>query len=267
MSVEAITWALAQQIKPSSMKFVLVALANCASSDSWKAYPSVQYLADATGQDRKTVLANISKLKDLGVLEDTGERKGGTNQVIVYRLNCTEIGTVKQSQKRNSTENGTVPFFRGKSTVFPYKQSQNSLETVPKTVHGTVINHQGTVIEPSNTRAKKKTVDVEIPEWLDKQLWQSWIDHRKKIRKPMTDNAMKLLIRDLAKFRDGGYPPQTVIEQSIKRGWTALFEPSDGSRQTKQTKPSAAATFKGKNYAGTAADQLPGFLRGLGNEQ
>lgn len=239
MSVEAITWALAQQIKPSSMKFVLVALANCASSDSWKAYPSVQYLADATGQDRKTVLANISKLKDLGVLEDTGERKGGTNQVIVYRLNCTEIGTVKQSQKRNSTENGTVPFFRGKSTVFPYKQSQNSLETVPKTVHGTVINHQGTVIEPSNRRAKKKTVDVEIPEWLDKQLWQSWIDHRKQMRKPMTEKAVEISVKRLNEFRARGHTPKQVIELAIERGWVGLFEPSEKFPRTPNGEPPA----------------------------
>lgn len=145
VSVEAITWALRQDIKPSSTKFVLVVLANCANGNEFLAWPSVAYLIDATSQDRKTVLANLSRLKDAGYIEDTGERRGLTKQVIVYRL---KDGSVSD----NSTENGTVqtvPNFPSNSTVFPTKQSQNSHETVPKTGHGTVRNHKGTNNPPT----------------------------------------------------------------------------------------------------------------------
>lgn len=138
MSVEHITWALRQPVKPSSTKFVLVVLANCASGDTGLAYPSTAYLADATGQDRKTVIANLNKLRDCGLIEDTGKRVGTTKQIPVYRLNSTPDLFAEESQKRNSSENGTVPKSPGNSTVFPHKQSQKR-DTEPS---GTVRNQR-----------------------------------------------------------------------------------------------------------------------------
>lgn len=138
MSVEAITWALKQDIKPSGTKFVLVAIANCADGKDGIAWPSVAYLAEATGQDRKTVMAGIARLMETGYIRDTGERRGLTKQVIVYQLPDFETFFPKQSQKRDSTENGTVPKFPSNSTGTPQKQYRNSAETVPKTGHGTV---------------------------------------------------------------------------------------------------------------------------------
>lgn len=86
MSVEAITWALRQPVKQSSTKFVLVVLANCASAANSLAYPSVAYLSEATGQNRKTIIVNLQRLQADGFIEDTGERRGTTRQVVVYRL-------------------------------------------------------------------------------------------------------------------------------------------------------------------------------------
>ncbi len=175
MSVEAITWALGLTVERSSAKFVLVVMANCANHDM-TCWPSVKYLSDATGQDRKTVLGNMARLLDEGYIVDTGARRGRTGQIPVYWLNVkqkipavnldnqtgedddyfaenapsksTKNGTVKQSQKRNSSENGTVPFFPSNSTVFPVKESRFSAQRVPKTGHGTVkepsLNRKGT---------------------------------------------------------------------------------------------------------------------------
>lgn len=143
MSVEAITWALKQPIASSSAKFVLVVLANCAAGDSMECHPSSAYIAEATGQDRKTVLANIAKLREWGLIEDTGRRVGMTAQVIVYRLRGDDlIATVPKTerfQKRNSPKNGTVPKTAGNSTVFPPKQSQKR-DTEPSEPSGTITN-------------------------------------------------------------------------------------------------------------------------------
>lgn len=133
MSIEAVTWALRQPIKQSSAKFVLVALANCASAESGIAFPSVAYLASATSQDRKTVLANLQRLVEWGQIEDTGKRTGATKQIVVYRVLCgadlfTEPAismSAERYQNRNSSENGTVPKTEGKSPVFPVKSPKN----------------------------------------------------------------------------------------------------------------------------------------------
>lgn len=126
MSHQAVTWALRQPVSHSPAKFVLAVLAHHVKADAsrpWRAFASVTLLVQQTGQDRKTVLANLKRLVDLGCLVDSGEREGGTGRVVVWHLrepaNSPETGTVKQSQKRdhsivpnsaplNSTETGTI---------------------------------------------------------------------------------------------------------------------------------------------------------------
>jgi hypothetical protein len=114
LSIDAISWAFKQEIKPSSLKFVLVALADNATADGM-AWPSIKALCEKTSQDRKTVIASLDKLEEMGIISDSGKRTGATGQVKVYRFNSTENGTVpKTEQYRISHE--TVPFFRGNST-------------------------------------------------------------------------------------------------------------------------------------------------------
>lgn len=132
MSVEAISWALKLPIEQSSTKFVLVILANCANGDGdWLAWPSAQYIVDATSQDLKTVKNNLARLRDLGYIEDSGERRGRTKQVVVYRIHRTPLVV---SPEPNKSENGSVT----NRPVFPAKGTRFSHETGPKTDHGTV---------------------------------------------------------------------------------------------------------------------------------
>lgn len=124
MSVEAITWALKQPVKQSTAKFVLVVLANCASADTFLAYPSVGYIVDATGQDRKTVIANLARLVDWGLIEDTGKRAGATRQIPVYRVKCGPDLFTEPSQKRKAPEKGIVPDSPAKAPVIPREGSR-----------------------------------------------------------------------------------------------------------------------------------------------
>ncbi len=124
MSVEAISWAFRQAVTSSSAKFVLVAMANLANNEM-ECYPSTVYLCNVTGQDRKTVLKNIGILRENGYIVDTGRRIGRTKQIVVWRFQeFLSQDKKKESQKRNSSKNGTVPFFQVKSPNFPYKESQ-----------------------------------------------------------------------------------------------------------------------------------------------
>lgn len=225
MSVEAISWALKQKIKPSATKFVLVAIANCADGKDAIAWPSIGYLVEATGQDRKTVMAAIAKLMQMGYLRDTGERRGQTKQVIVYQLTQpepTQDCSDKQSQKRNSTENGTVPDFPLNSTVFPDKQSHISPETVPKTVHGTVKNHHRTVKEPKEAPAARvPTLSVSdlVSHGVDEQVAAEFLAVRKSKRAPLTQIAFDGLVREAGKAK---LTLDAALRQCIERGWQSF---------------------------------------------
>lgn len=145
MSIEALNWALKQEIRPATKKFVLVVLANYASE--WgKSFPSTETLCNRTCLNRKTVINSLDALEKDGHITDTTQRVGSTKQIKVYLINSPEIGTLqsipktdskapengrKDSQKRDTEPKGTI---RGESKDSPEskKQSEEIYEVYPR---------------------------------------------------------------------------------------------------------------------------------------
>lgn len=87
---------------------------------------------------------------------------------------------------------------------------------------------------PTTTKTKAKTQaraarvpSGDLPEWLKPEDWQAYLDHRNKLRKPMTDEAQRRAIAELDKLRGHGNSAGAVIQQSLLRGWVGLFPVKD----------------------------------------
>ncbi|QQB37971.1 hypothetical protein I6I07_15920 [Achromobacter deleyi] len=260
MSHQAVEWALSQPISHAPAKQILTVMAHYAHKDQrpWTAYPSVTQLVRDTGQDRKTVLANLVRLVECGALRDTGERAGMTKSVTVYELSeptsDTKTGTASRAQSRpksgtssthqavpklellSGTETGTAldggssPNFSGSSTSFAGKQSQNPPEAVPVFPTEQVEQVLGTGKGTGNTAHARVTakrpnlIDFELPDWLPRDAWVDWVEHRIVVKAPMTERAATMAINHLAKLRAAGNDPVAVIEQSVRSGkWTDLY--------------------------------------------
>lgn len=206
LSFEAISWACRQRVGKSSVKFVLIALANHADAQGF-AWPSISHISETTEQDRKTVVAALATLRESGFLIDTGDKKGSTKQVTVYQLmvgndivNSAENGIVKDAQKRDSSESGTVPEKTVNSTVSPHKQSQKR-DT-----------------EPSRTNKEPKVIDIR-PDDVDQALWDEWKAHRKAKRSAVTVGVLKSLRAEAEKLN---WSLDQVLRKQIDRGWTGF---------------------------------------------
>ncbi|HEI9849556.1 TPA: helix-turn-helix domain-containing protein [Serratia marcescens] len=101
MSLDAMRWAKKVKTGKSSAKSVLTWLADMCGADHC-AFPSIPALAEATELDKKTVQSSLQHLVALGLIEDTGERRGRTRQIPVYRLVGVEesISDAEHTQKR-----------------------------------------------------------------------------------------------------------------------------------------------------------------------
>ena len=86
MSIDATRWAWTAPVNNSSQRLVLLSLADRAS-DEHTAWPSIERLAKDTVLDKKTVQKVILELINLGLIKDTGDRKGPTKRVRVLKLN------------------------------------------------------------------------------------------------------------------------------------------------------------------------------------
>jgi predicted DNA-binding transcriptional regulator len=52
--------------------------------------------------------------------------------------------------------------------------------------------------------------------------WSEWVDYRRELNKKMTPSTIKKQIKFLEKFTSN--QQQAIIDQSIEKGWTGLFE-------------------------------------------
>ena len=69
-------------------------------------YPSIERLVVDTSLNKKTVQAGLISLIALGLISDTGERKGATRRVRVFSLNIPKNGNVPE--KGNIPKNGKL---------------------------------------------------------------------------------------------------------------------------------------------------------------
>ena len=261
MSNEAINWAFEQPVSKSSAKFILVAMGNLAG-DGMTCWPSIKHLTTATKQDVKTVQAGLHRLREEGFISDTGERKGVTGQVIVYRLNTTEFGGVRPLSKTpeilsSTSENGGVKaeskttVFPVKTTVFPSKDPQISLETPPKT-------GDGTIKEPSRNpkTPQGKSVDrVDLLIGVSPQVIADYLEVRKaKKAGALTATAVHGLSREGTKV---GLNLAQVVEYCCEAGWQGFNAGWYSQRQGTGKPTSRHSGFGQRNYEGEKDGSIP----------
>ena len=125
MSIEAMLWAFKQNPERSAAKLVLLELSNHAGTDN-TAWPSLARICAQTNLDRKTVISALDSLEDKGLISDTGDRKGSSSQIKVYKLNLQRTLNERVPETEQSQE--TVPVLPKTVPIFPADS--------PKTVHG-----------------------------------------------------------------------------------------------------------------------------------
>ena len=59
------------------------------------------------------------------------------------------------------------------------------------------------------------------PDWIDPDVWKAFIEHRQKLRAPMTDKAKALMVNKVFKLNG---EPNDILNQSIENGWKGVFE-------------------------------------------
>ena len=252
MSVDATRWAWLAPVKSSTQRLVLLSLADRAG-EYHTCFPSVARITKDTKLNRKTIMKVIGELIELGLVEDTGHKKGTTKQVIVYRL----LGIkTREDEEINSTNIGTVP---------KTEQSQNYQETVP------FLPHNSTNIGTQNLKGTKKEsktiIKFNFAQELknlgaETQLISDWMLVRKTKKASNTETAFNGFKRELDK---SNLDVNTALKICIERNWQGfnsswLSNINLSEFQNSQPVPTpnqpAAPIFKGvaKKFKGMSND-------------
>lgn len=182
---------------------VLLALSDYAN-DEGIAWPAVGSIAKKSRMTDRGVQKILRQLEDLGWLETVlGNGRKGTN---TYRIN-PEPETPNTVHPELETPN--------QSAETPNRSAQNPEPCSP--------NPLRTIIEPS--KGKPDLVQM-MSVVLSQDVAVAFFEHRKTMKKPLTEHSAKLLIAELRKCRD----PDAAANRSILGGYPSVYPDGEAKR-------------------------------------
>lgn len=118
-------------------------------------------------------------------------------------------------------------------TICNYEKYQSSLtnsDTQSDTQSNTVTDTAADTNRIKGKERKRKNPPiVPPPGGVDGSIWSAYLDHRRQMRKPLTESAAKLLTKKLEGFAHAGHDPNDILNESIINGWQGIFAPKPAS--------------------------------------
>ena len=210
------------------------------------------------GNDRDGFVFYKSFLEAIKNLENA-DRLAAYEAILKYGIygtdpddNCTPIARAIFMMARPQLDANNKRYENGKNGGRP-KPNNNQEETK----HEPNNNQTITKLEPNDnqTITKQEPKDKEKDKDKDKDLKEkqskkkaaasaysddpaldrsikNFIESRRKMRKPMTDNAIDLFCRHLEKLAPENHEEQiTLINTAIERGWQTVYPPGDSKKR------------------------------------
>lgn len=207
MSIDAtrFVWKLNKSQVTPTEKLVLLSYADRADEEG-RAYPSSKRLESDTLLDRKTIFKCLLSIQDKGLLTKTGERKGRSNQVHVYKFpdfihreyEFTSLPKSINGESFTSPKNGTGKLSTstkngmGTSTVFGIRNLSLNLKENTTTQEASKITEK--VVQEEPQESSSISFEEVLEDIISKQIKKYRTEEkdiprlREKIRKMMTEN-------------------------------------------------------------------------------
>lgn len=184
---------------------------------------SVSQLVAGTGYNKDSVLKGCEKLVQMGAIE----RKSFSNQPAKYVLTDSIFAVDILDSEKNAVEN-----IEGGVDILDSVHSKDSTHNNNSKTTNTKTNKDkgdqkksGSEKTEKSTSKKQPLFDakaIELPVNVNRDLWIQFVDMRNSIRKPLTENAVNLLIKKLVGF---GELANQSLEVSIIGSYQSVYPP------------------------------------------
>lgn len=187
-------------------------------------------------------------LSDRTVDHQNPVTRGGTNDLKNLVYACLICNTKKGTR--------TLPEYKVAKDgcqFFGETEEGSQFVTRPKSYGVTFGKPRGTTNPDSRNKWDRLSPKpLENPEPSEKEtteppivpvsVWLNFVEMRKKSRKPLTERAGELVRLELAKFKERGFDPVEILENSIRNGWLDVYEPREGTKNGARQATTRGAT-------------------------
>lgn len=174
--------------------------------------PTEAQLAVQVGASTPEVSEMIGQLEAAGVFSRTGSG-------VIYSRRMTRDNRKANIARKNGKSGGNPSLL---------KQTGNPASDKPPVKGG--VKPQIPEARDQKKREDKPLSPRAIPDWLPMEEWRGFRAMRAKIKKPLTDRAATMAIRNLAELRDAGQDPAAVLDQSTLHCWQDLYPVSERTK-------------------------------------
>ena len=216
MSVKIMSAVWEDQTLQPTAKLVLLSIADHADDDGM-CFPSMARLCRRTGLGERTIQGIIGRLVQSGWLEV--ERGGGRKNCNVYRVKTPQITAKTPQELRPSCDETPqhmpplIPETPQITTETPQITAQNPAAAAPEPSR--------TVKEPSVRNDAREILAV-LSAIASPEAARSFIDYRKRLRRPLSITAANRLASQLVEIKDAGGDPDDALGLAEERGWQAI---------------------------------------------
>lgn len=178
--------------------------------------------------DLETLKTTVQTLLDRGVTE----REKRTGALINRRMLRDEKYRAEERVKMRSWRKSKKIKDSCNEYVIPVVTEMLPLSSSSSSSSSSVLKNKST-----------SGADVEIPSFVDMEVWEGFLEIRKRKKAPYTKLAIQGVVKDLIGFADKGHDPNDILRNSIKGGWQTVFEPRQNGFHQSQgvTKPITVA--------------------------
>ena len=187
------------------------------------------------------------------ICKENGNKLTGKLEISpTYLKRKLRISSAKLKQIFNfcSTEGKLLFDFSKEKWSFDFPKVAEIKDNYTKVLQVTskkLSNHKEVEVEAKEEVEKKKTIKKKdiwiLPEGIKPEVWQEYEDHRKAIKKPLTDAARtknaNVLLSNLG-------DQQGIVDVTIANRWTGLFPLKKGMGGSRGENPGARKPAKGK---------------------
>jgi hypothetical protein len=65
---------------------------------------------------------------------------------------------------------------------------------------------------------------MELPHWLDGEIWGEYVGHRADMKKPLSERAARMTLKKLEGMYVRGLDPNEALMNSVMNGWQGVFD-------------------------------------------
>lgn len=151
-----------------------------------------------------TVRRTLASLKKGGLLIGACLSENAFDKTMYYRIDYDVLAAIEDG-KLQSSGGGNLPSSGAANASILLDRTETTTETTQR----------------------KSAARPSLPEWLDPELWEEWVQHRKEKKKPLTPSGILKTIAQLAEYREQGISLKAAIDHSIANGYQGIFPPAN----------------------------------------